>query len=205
MGRAELSGNAYRLKAMRLGRLSIFVMCAILGSSAAACGSSSRLSSPGSATHPAGSSSNGSSGTATVTITLDQMAVPAGAPLTGEATVQNNTGKPIPEPDPACERWLLISLGGHIHVSSGNSSAVLCNPVDDVPVGLSRYPITVQTTYPRCSQVPSQATSEVPACLGPNRNVMPPLPAGTYHTVLSVPRPLTGRNSVTVELTNSRA
>jgi hypothetical protein len=186
MGGAGLSGNTYRLRAMRFGRVSTFVMCAILGSSAAACGSSSRLSSPGSTTHPAGSSSNGSTGAATVTITLDRMAVPAGVPLTGEATVQNNTGKPIPEPDPACERWLVVSLDGHIDVSSGNSSAVLCNPIDHVPVGLSRYSITVQTTYPRCSQVPSQATSEVPACLGPNRNVMPPLPAGTYHTVLSV-------------------
>jgi hypothetical protein len=52
----------------------------------------------------------------------------------------NDTGKPIPEPDPTCERWLVVSPGAHIHIFSGNSSAVLSNPIDDVPVGLSRRP-----------------------------------------------------------------
>ena len=49
--------------------------------------------------------------------------------------------------------------------------------------GENRLAVTVQTTYPRCSQVASQATSDSPACLH-GRQVLPPLPPGRYEAVL---------------------
>lgn len=140
-------------------------------------------------------------GTAVVTLTLDQESVVAGQPISGVATIDNNTGKPIPVADPACQALVTVGLANANINFTANSDLMVCPPVGTIPVGVSHQSITVATTYNGCSQDPAQASSRLPACVGPDRNIMPPLPPGTYHTVTSVPSPFRVQDSVTIRLT----
>ena len=65
-----------------------------------------------------------------------------------------------------------------------------------IPVGVTRYPVTVWASYDQCSQ--GRPRSGPRACLSGGR--MPPLPPGTYHArlfqvhqLVQVPSPITVR------------
>ncbi len=114
-----------------------------------------------------------------VTIRLDQSTVQAGTPLHGSATVDNRTGAPIDTG--ACSFARLIEAGlenSRLNVGPGVTQP-LCRPSVKVPVGLSEYPVTVQTTFGACSQTPSGTSYSVPLCSGSLA-----LPAGTYHVTV---------------------
>ena len=73
-----------------------------------------------------------------------------------------------------------------------------CTRALALPVGISRYPITVSTTYQGCSSPP---TPNTPVCsIVGGQPEIPPLPAGTYHTTVSY-RAVTVGNTVKVVLT----
>jgi hypothetical protein len=143
--------------------------------------------------------------TASITVTLESGTAVAGTPIQGVVTVDNNSGRPISVPNPSCWGWPTVGLANSAIGFSPASAAVLCPTDTEIPVGVSRYPVTVATTYNACSQIPAQATSRFPACIGPNRNEMPPLPPGIYHTVTLMPSPFKVRNTVPVQLTKNRA
>jgi hypothetical protein len=133
---------------------------------------------------------------ATFTITLDHTTVPAGTTIHGVVTVDNETGAPLPIPGGKCNGWPTVGLSNdkvsYIPVSGGVGCGLFA-----VPVGQSRYPITVLTTYTSCTQTPADEPSSDPVC--PD-GVLPALPASTYHTVVEEAAGM-GVNTVTVTLT----
>jgi hypothetical protein len=139
-------------------------------------------------------------GAATVSLSLEKTEVPAGQPINGTATVDNRTGKPVAMPDGTCDGWLYVGLSNGKLGGTPANPAVGCAPFV-LPVGVSSYPVTVLTNFDGCAQNPATADVTLPACLGPAHSVIPPLPAGTYHTITDVSPPLQVVNSVQVQLT----
>jgi hypothetical protein len=145
-----------------------------------------------------------SKGEATVTIALDDVTAPAGAMIRGEAVIDNRTGHTVTLDAGTCNGstgnpgWISVGLtNGRVGATPPHTLAG-CPPFV-VPVGTTRYPISVPSRYLFCNTDPSKATVQVPPCRGPKR--FPPLPAGRYHTVVWVQSPLRVANSVNILLT----
>ncbi len=115
-------------------------------------------------------------GTGTLTIVLDRTTAPAdGTPIHGTVIADNQTGRPITVTG-ACDGWITVGLANANVTFRGGFPFVLCRP-DQVPIGISRYPLVVPTTYEACTL---QGGPNTPSCA----NVTPgsPLPPGTYTT-----------------------
>jgi hypothetical protein len=114
----------------------------------------------------------------TIRVHLDETTVPAGEPITGTVTVDNETGHPIPT---SCERWVQVGLANAQIDYEATWLAPLCfGP--PIPTGESHQSITVATRYNYCAPSPTSVPAK-PRCLP--GDMMPPLPAGTYHTVVA--------------------
>lgn len=150
---------------------------------------------------PATSRATATPGKAVVSISLDRTTVPARAPIKGLATVDNRTGAKIAIGGGTCDGWLFIGIANAELPYTPANGAVGCAPFE-VPVGESRYPITISTTYQSCTQAATEATYTMPACRTGTSQVMPPLPPGIYHTVVAIPGPIEAANTVTVTLTS---
>jgi hypothetical protein len=123
----------------------------------------------------------------TAQLVLDRTRTPAnGQPIDGELILSNNTGKPIVITN-ACDGWYALGLSNdRIQRFEAAYSLVLCAR-DQLPVGITRQPITLSTRYQQCAQ-PGGTTGGTPpvrACTGPNHSTPPPLPPGRYTTTLS--------------------
>jgi hypothetical protein len=73
--------------------------------------------------------------------------------------------------------------------------------------GTTRLPITVRTTYGRCTPHAAAATAAMPACLRDgSRTVMPPLPPGNYRTkvVMLTPKGVRIPSPPSIEVTLTR-
>jgi hypothetical protein len=154
---------------------------------------------------PTSPSISAAPGKAIVTISLDRTTVPAGTPIQGVATVDNRTGAPIAIPGGTCNGWLFVGISNARIFYSEFNGDVGCAAFN-VPVAVSRYPITIGTTYQTCTQTPAQATYTMPACLTHGGRVsIPPLPTGSYHSTVLITigrglAPITVANTVTVTL-----
>jgi hypothetical protein len=145
-------------------------------------------------------------GRAVVTLHLDQTTVLAGTPIHGVATVTNRTAAEIAMPGGICNGWLFVGLMNRAVKFQPATGGVGCAPFE-VPVGVSKYPITIGTTYQSCEPPPLEPGASGPACLedGFGASLMPGLPAGSYQTVVVVGRPIVEGNWVTVILTAPRS
>lgn len=127
----------------------------------------------------------------TVQIQLDETTVPAGQPINGVAVVTNSTDHELTITD--CNGgWLQVGLTTAGLPYSPAWAACLSVPGTILQPGTTRIPITVQTRYNQCTGRPDEATDSLPACLasqGGQRDVMPPLPPGTYRTAVAILEP----------------
>ena len=142
-------------------------------------------------------------GKANVAISLDRTTAPAGTTIAGTVTIDNRTGAPIAVPGGTCNGWLFVGLFNAKITYSPLNGSVGCAAFE-IPIGQSRYQISVSTRYQACTQDPTQATYTNPACLSSG---MPPLPPGTYQTTIVIPigrspSPITTTNALKVTLTS---
>ena len=119
---------------------------------------------------------------------LPARSVVSGDSVDGDLVVDNETGQPIHSP--ICGAWDVELTNGHVPVQ--RIFFFKCAPGPTFPVGVHRYPFTVDTRY-RCGPRPSRGV----ACDG---DVAPRLPPAEYHAVfvqaamhLPVPAPVTVR------------
>ena len=134
----------------------------------------------------------GTSSTAPVQIriVLDQTVVTAGTLIHGEALVTNTTGQTVTVHGCPKDQWLFVGLSNAQISFAAGQSAVGCSPsafAARLPPGVTRFPITVRTTYDGCTPPWStgKATPDAPACIPtgtPPRSAAPQLPAGEYLT-----------------------
>jgi hypothetical protein len=126
----------------------------------------------------------------------------AGAPIKGAAIFTNRTGAPITVEACAADGWLNVGLASHDIPYNPSSPLIACAPSVQLASGVTRTPITVMTTYQGCSQSGPGSTQFPPCSPG---NQLPPLPAGTYHSVVvtsGLPAGTPAPNVITVTLTH---
>lgn len=129
--------------------------------------------------HTSQSRTSVTKGRITARIILDKTTAPAdGQSIHGYIQVNNGTHEPITLPDGPCDGWVRVGLTNRRIKFVAPMAAGACGP-GRLPVGTSRTPITVETTYAECHQGPA-AQSSMPRCQGSAHNVMPDLPAGRY-------------------------
>lgn len=117
-----------------------------------------------------------------VEVLLDRRVTRAdGTSIRGYAEVTNASGKPVTI-DNACNGWLYVGLTNRHLTFDPAIGGVGCKS-GQLPVGTTRIPIMVSTTYQQCKQ-PGGASigPALPRCIGRDHNVMPRLPAGRYVT-----------------------
>jgi hypothetical protein len=124
------------------------------------------------ATPPSRQTATTSTPTTSVTarLTLSATTVRAGETLTGQITVENNTGDPIRVG--GCASIYQVSLVGGDH--QGAPPSPLCLRDFTIPVGHSTYPVKFTAAYDSCSMIGNQSKR----C--PDNGHMPPLPYGEY-------------------------
>lgn len=152
-----------------------------LATLAQACGSTT----PGSA----GSTTSTTPPTAKVALRLDlaRATATAGTQIHATLVLDNLTGAPIRS-----------DCGFNYAVGLSNATirfrAIfpdVCRLGQTIPAGLTRYPVTILTTYGSCSQS-GTADGDTPGCLpgpmgaGSRFTVPPPLPAGAWRTTVVV-------------------
>jgi hypothetical protein len=117
-------------------------------------------------------------------LVLNSTRAPAdGTPIHGVVLAINNTGHSIAIADAQCNAWVQAGLSGP-HVRFGVfSNDVACFPAYRLPVGVTRIPVTIETTYNDCRQGKQPGTPDVPHCL-PQNPIIPPLPPGRYDVVV---------------------
>jgi hypothetical protein len=109
-------------------------------------------------------------------VVLPSQTMTAGATMAGQVLVDNTTGRAIHVT--GC-----LSLFQVVLTSSTYRPAVAwaaCAQRFTIPVGESRYQVTVRASYMQCTQ--SRPRHGLRACLPDGR--MPPLAPGTYHARL---------------------
>jgi hypothetical protein len=101
----------------------------------------------------------------------------------GTLVLINNTGRAVPYCNGVANVGLARSGHPFVPVEPASGCAVDHSP--SIPVGESRFSITVLTRFQTCT-TGANPTTQTPRCLtGPNGDVtMPPLPTGRYHTVV---------------------
>ena len=135
-------------------------------------------------------------------IALEHTRVMAGLPIKGTAIFTNRTGTPITVETCAADGWLNVGLANPDITYSPSSPLIACAPSVQLASGVTRMPITVMTTYQGCSESGS-GSAEYPPCNPGNQ--LPPLPPGTYHTVVitrGLPAGLPAPGVVRVTLTH---
>ena len=154
---------------------------------AQACGSTS---SPATLGHPPSSTHGTIANPAhqvDVRLELHQTRVTAGAPLRGVLIVDNLTQSRIKTP---CGFKFAVGLTKD-HMPFEPAFTLECQINQSVPVGVTRYPITIITTYESCSQS-GKPDGAVPGCLpgpmgaGSSFTVPPLLPTGAYLTAVVI-------------------
>ncbi len=140
-------------------------------------------------------------GQAILQITLDHTTVAAnGQPISGLVVVDNETGQNILAPDGTCDGWIEVGLANARIPFEAAGSSVAC-PALVIPKGISRYALTVQTSYESCAEPGGTVTDSTPSCIGANHDVSPPLPPGSYSTKIEgVPSPIRTPSPVQVTL-----
>ena len=111
-----------------------------------------------------------SSPSVTARLTLSATTVRAGESLSGQITVDNNSGQPIPV-DGCTSIYQVRLVGG---VGTGGPIWLQCLREFTIPVGQSEYPVSFRATYDTCSQTGGQSNR----CRDDGH--MPPLPYGEY-------------------------
>jgi hypothetical protein len=109
-------------------------------------------------------------GSVTARLTLSATSVRAGGSLSGQITVENNSGEPIRAG--GCGSIYQVSLVGGDH--QGARPSPDCLEFFTIPVGQSTYPVRVPAAYDSCSN----STNKPRPC--PDDGSMPPLPYGEY-------------------------
>jgi hypothetical protein len=125
-------------------------------------------------------------------VVLPSRTMTAGSSMAGHVLVDNRTGHTVRVS--GCQNLFAVAL-----TSSTYRPAVawlLCLQRFTIPVGETRYPVTVLATYLQCSE--GGPRDGVIGC--PPSGGMPPLPPGTYqarlfqaHKLVRVPPPITVR------------
>jgi heat shock protein HslJ len=111
------------------------------------------------------------------TLELPTTTVEAGGTIEGEVVVQNDTGAPI-ELEMVCGSPFFIELRGDAAPQVLARTTAGCMPGLTLPVGASRWPVTVTTEYGMCRPVDGLGDPDTPACSADGS--MPTLPPGTY-------------------------
>ena len=119
----------------------------------------------------------------TARIELPLTTVAAGTTLQGYLVVSNTTGATAHVLDGDCQpKWGVSVTNAHVPPNSAFTADCRLAPLD-LPIGETRLPVTVYTSYSGCQQGSAAGTGSTifPACLpsGP-----PPLPSGDYTAVL---------------------
>lgn len=142
-------------------------------------------------------------GRITARVVLDKTTAPAGGQsIHGYLMVNNGTDKPITLPDAPCDGWVRVGLTNRRVTFIAPVTTEACR-AGRLPVGTSRTPITVLTTYGDCHEGPAP-DPPTPRCQGSAHNVMPRLPPGRYRveTVFTDPSPrIPEPRPITVTLT----
>lgn len=144
-----------------------------LSMSLAACGGS--LANTKTTRPPAGSISTH--------IELSSTSVVAGSKVAGRLVVTNTTGATVFLPTKCELQWSVGLRSSTIPFSPAFATTLCAGPPFQLPLGTTRFPITLLVTYSACSMTAANAGPNNPACL-PNYQ-MPPLPPGPYEAVWS--------------------
>jgi hypothetical protein len=139
----------------------------------------------------------------TVRLGLATDRVAAGQPIHGALLVDNDTGRPITYPETPCDDESIVYAGvANSRTSSlslGSPVAICPADIHTIDTGRSVLPIVFGTVYNGCRLADSPPSSR-PLCTPTGT---PPLPAGSYRTVLVRFRlpaaiPLPGQLTVTL-------
>jgi hypothetical protein len=123
-----------------------------------------------------------------IRVSLDRTEVIAGRPIQVVVLITNSSKRPVVIQECGPVGWITIGIGNRrvpfLHVVPTS----LCFGSFALKPGVTRFRVSVGTTYVVCSQVsPSRSPGE-PVCLHPTSHPeMPPLPRGKYHTVFLAP------------------
>jgi hypothetical protein len=116
-----------------------------------------------------------------IRVVLSRTRVVTGTSIGAVAIITNATGSEITLNGvcPHVGQWLAVGLTNANVQFLPLFTLPRCEPGQQFPPGISRYPITIGTTYQGCSELKTGATPQSPQCTaaGP-----PPLPPGSYVT-----------------------
>ena len=125
-----------------------------------------------------------------VHLTLAAHHVVAGHPIMGTVVLTNTSADEITVNTCAIDGWLAVGLSGHGTSPSFARPAVRCNPSVRLSPGTHRFHVTVSTSYTTCAGADpagNAPSASFPNCTVSNgRQTPPPLPAGTYATVVQL-------------------
>jgi hypothetical protein len=182
----ELVANRRRRRSVR--RFACVLVAVVAALTLAGCRHSSGQARPAS---PSTATSTTPPRRVTSRLEVASRTIKAGSAVTVVLVIENDTGKPIPQP--VCHRstdWQAYLVGGHaisgpLPVASGpvanRAMATRCDRTkrpDSVPTGESRLSYTTHATYFECAPAPD-SYPPTPKCLQPD-DEMPPLPPGRY-------------------------
>ena len=119
-------------------------------------------------------------------IVLSRTEIAAGLTIHGVVLITNSSTTSVVIKECGPRGWITVGIGSQqvpfVHVVGTGA----CFGTFNLRPGVSRFPISVTTTYQVCSQ--SNPSPGTPKCTGSNFHVgMPELPRGNYRTVLSIP------------------
>ena len=151
------------------------------------------LLAPACGTSSSGGPSNAPSAGGTgivVSLELTQTTVPVGTTINATLVIDNLTGRTV---KPGCGVKYAVGLtNGQFPFHPAFPAYCAANQL--LSTGKTRYPVTIATTYPGCSQS-GQPDGAMPGCLpgpmggGSRFSVVPPLPKGTYRTAVVLTGP----------------
>jgi hypothetical protein len=134
-------------------------------------------------------------------LALARTKVRAGTSIKGTVTFTNTTSEEIEVELCAADGWLNVGLAGKGIAFEPGHLLPACAPSVVLGPGRSTFPVTVLTTYLGCSNS-EPPTTAFPMCVN---SVPPPLPIGTYRTVVvteGLPGDTLPANVITVHLTH---
>jgi hypothetical protein len=125
-----------------------------------------------------------------VHLTLAAHRIVAGHPIKGTVVLTNTSDRAITVNTCAIDGWLAVGLSGRGISPSFFHPAVGCDPSVRLAPGAHRFHVTVSTSYTTCTGAEpagNAPSSSFPNCTVSNgRQIPPPLPAGTYATVVQL-------------------
>lgn len=125
-----------------------------------------------------------------VSLELPQTTVHAGATIKATLVLDNLTGKPV---KPGCGVMYAVGVT-NAQIPFDPAFPAYCAANQSLPVGITRYAVTIITTYQGCSES-GKPDGAMPGCLpGPKSGIStyttpPPLPKGEYHTAIVLTGP----------------